>query len=58
MAKITVIGSFVMDHVARMQRFPLPGESVVGESIATYPGGKGMNQCVSVARLGVTTNVV
>lgn len=52
MAKITVIGSFVMDNVAKMGRFPKEGESVLGESLEMFPGGKGANQCVSVARLG------
>lgn len=52
MARIAVIGSFVMDNVARMQKFPAAGETVSGESIARFPGGKGANQCVAAARLG------
>lgn len=52
MSKITVIGSFVMDNVARMEKFPQAGETILGESLELFPGGKGINQCVSVARLG------
>ena len=52
MAKITVIGSFVMDNVARMENFPLAGQTVLGKSLGVYPGGKGANQCVAAARLG------
>lgn len=52
MAKITVIGSFVMDNVARMTIFPEAGQTVLGKSLELFPGGKGANQCVSVARLG------
>lgn len=52
MAKITVIGSFVMDNVARVCKFPQEGETVIGESLELFPGGKGANQCVSIARLG------
>ncbi|MBQ7370224.1 MAG: ribokinase [Clostridia bacterium] len=52
MAKITVVGSFVMDNVAKMQKFPEIGETILGESLELFPGGKGVNQCVSVARLG------
>lgn len=52
MAKITVIGSFVMDNVVKMKSFPEAGETVLGKSIELFPGGKGANQCVSVARLG------
>lgn len=52
MSKITVIGSFVMDNVARMEKFPQAGETVIGSTLELFPGGKGVNQCVSVARLG------
>ena len=52
MAKITVIGSFVMDNVAKMQRCPEAGETILGTTLEFFPGGKGANQCVSVARLG------
>lgn len=52
MSKITVIGSFVMDNVAKMVKFPQAGETILGESLELFPGGKGINQCVSVARLG------
>ena len=52
MAKITVIGSFVMDNVAKMKVFPVAGQSIIGESIELFLGGKGANQCVSIARLG------
>lgn len=52
MAKITVLGSLVMDNVAKMEKFPAEGETVLGYSLELFPGGKGANQCVSVARLG------
>ena len=58
MADITVIGSFVMDIVAKMQRFPQQGESVIGSSVNTYPGGKGINQCVSASRLGGSVQMI
>lgn len=58
MAKIAVIGSFVMDNVAKMTRFPDAGETILGESLEFFPGGKGMNQCVSVARLGGDVEMV
>lgn len=58
MAKITVIGSFVMDNVAKMERFPEAGESIIGTSIERFPGGKGANQCVAVARLGGDVEMV
>ena len=58
MSKITVIGSFVMDNVAKMVKFPQAGETILGESLELFPGGKGINQCVSVARLGGDVEMV
>ena len=58
MAKITVVGSFVMDNVAKMKKFPQEGETILGESIELFPGGKGANQCVSIARLGGDVEMV
>lgn len=52
MAKITVVGSFVMDMVARLEEFPKAGQTVLGKSLGIYPGGKGANQAVAARRLG------
>jgi ribokinase len=49
---IVVVGSLNADLVVRMERFPDPGETVIGESFASYPGGKGANQAYGVAKLG------
>ena len=58
MAKITVIGSFFMDNVAKMDRFPEAGETIIGKDLALFPGGKGDNQCVAAARLGGDVEMV
>lgn len=58
MSKITVVGSFVTDMVATMSRFPRVGESVIGERLRVYPGGKGANQCVAARRLGAQVSMV
>lgn len=50
--RILVVGSFVMDLIASTHRIPKPGETVVGDSFHTAPGGKGANQAVQCARLG------
>lgn len=49
---VAVVGSANMDLVATMERVPAPGETVGGTRFDTFPGGKGANQAVSVARLG------
>ena len=47
-----VIGSINMDLVSRVDRFPGPGETRTGTEFGTFPGAKGANQAVALARLG------
>lgn len=50
--KIVVIGSINMDIVNRVDRFPLPGETIKALNTEFNPGGKGANQAVATARSG------
>ena len=50
--KITVIGSSNTDMVIKTDRFPIPGETVIGGTFMMNPGGKGANQAVAAARMG------
>ena len=52
MSKIAVFGSFILDNVAYMDRFPAPGETIIGKELKLFPGGKGANQCIALARQG------
>jgi ribokinase len=52
MGRVVVVGSFMMDLVARTERLPKPGETVIGESFSQFLGGKGFNQAVAAARSG------
>lgn len=55
---IIVFGSINMDLVVRAPRLPAPGETLSGTAFATAHGGKGANQAVACARLGVTTRMI
>lgn len=55
---ILVVGSANADHVFRGPRLPLPGETVLGDSFAIFPGGKGANQAVAAGRLGADVSFV
>ncbi|MGN7356446.1 ribokinase [Paenibacillus sp. SAF-054] len=52
MAKIIVVGSSSIDLVVTSTKRPGAGETVLGDSFKTVPGGKGANQAVAAARLG------
>lgn len=58
MAKITVVGSTAMDLVVTTSKRPGAGETVLGESFKTVPGGKGANQAVAAARLGAEVSMI
>ena len=49
---ILVAGSANLDFVVRASHIPAPGETVLGHDFKTFPGGKGANQAIAVARSG------
>jgi len=51
-SRIVVVGSLNADFVINLERFPLPGETLVGRDFKVFPGGKGANQAYAAARLG------
>ena len=51
-AQIVVLGSVNMDLVTTTDRLPSPGETLLGNSFSTIPGGKGGNQAIAAARAG------
>ncbi len=55
---VIVFGSINMDLVVQASRVPLAGETITGEAFFEVPGGKGANQAVAAALLGVRTTMV
>lgn len=49
---VLVAGSANLDFVVRVPHIPAPGETVLGHSMQTFPGGKGANQAIACARAG------
>ena len=49
---VIVIGSINLDLIATVGRLPKPGETVLGDSFRSAPGGKGANQALAAARAG------
>lgn len=56
--RITVVGSVNLDLVATARTLPAPGETVIGASLARYPGGKGANQALAAQRLGADVSLI
>jgi ribokinase len=56
--RVLVVGSANLDLVARAERHPLPGETVLGDSYSEHAGGKGLNQAVAASRSGADTALV
>jgi ribokinase len=57
-APIVVVGSLNMDFVVQVAQLPAPGETVLGSSFQTIPGGKGANQACAAGRLGGRVRMV
>jgi ribokinase len=55
---VITLGSLNLDLVTRTPRLPQPGETLIGHSFTTTPGGKGANQAIATARLNVPTRMI
>jgi ribokinase len=56
--KITVIGSMNHDIILKIPRLPKPDETLPTDNVTFSAGGKGANQAVQAAKLGVKTCMV
>ena len=53
-----VVGSLNFDTIYMQDRLPCRGETFFARSVSTAPGGKGANQAVQLAKLGIKTYMV
>jgi ribokinase len=58
MGRVFVAGSINMDVVATAERHPRIGETVAGNAVHYFPGGKGANQAVAAAKLGAQVALI
>ena len=58
MGRVVILGVFVADTAYRAARAPKMGETIMGESFALGPGGKGSNQAVAAAMAGADTHLI
>jgi ribokinase len=58
MGTVVILGVFVADTAYRADRMPVMGETIMGNSFALGPGGKGSNQAVACARTGAETHMI
>ncbi len=52
MGRVLVVGSLNVDLVTKVERHPRSGETVRGEGMERFAGGKGANQAVAAAQAG------
>jgi ribokinase len=56
--KVCILGSFNVDIVAKVERFPKSGESLLALGSTLGPGGKGANQATAASRAGAKVHFV
>lgn len=50
--RVLVVGSANMDLLLRIEKMAQAGQSILGKSVETAPGGKGANAAVAASKLG------
>lgn len=55
---LVVVGSANIDRIVVVERFPRPGETVIGAPVEVRQGGKGANQAVAAARMGADVTFI
>ena len=56
--KVAIIGLSGQSLMGKVHHFPAPGETIQMEDLHIEPGGKGYNQAIALARLGVDVSIL
>lgn len=56
--KIYNLGSLNIDYVYRVAHFVRAGETLSSADMEVFPGGKGLNQSIALARAGTTVTEI
>ena len=51
--KLFVLGNIGLDKIFYVKKFPIIGETILSKKDISDIGGKGFNQSISAARLGI-----
>jgi ribokinase len=57
-SSVVVVGSLNVDTVVPVRAIPVPGQTVMGGKLQTFPGGKGLNQAIAAARAGASVTII
>lgn len=57
-ARVTVVGSYAVGLTMRSARIPVAGETLLADEFDRGPGGKGSNQAIQIARLGLDAQLL
>ncbi len=58
MGRVIVVGSLNIDLVTHVERLPGPGETLLGDGLERFAGGKGANQAVAAREAGAEVVMV
>ncbi|MBG99056.1 MAG: ribokinase [Solibacterales bacterium] len=56
--QVVVIGSLNVDLVQKVDRLPRAGETIVGDALEIFSGGKGANQAYAAGRMGARVSMI
>ena len=55
---IFCVGSINLDFITRVEKLPKAGETILGEDLMIFPGGKGANQALAASRAGSDVKLI